>query len=98
MEGVPRKRDQRKYRSQCMYLYHLYELSHGFPSTNCTPMDFLKYQAATYELTKLDRKLRTFWYYEGRHLSFEEAVNLYTPDALEAPKYRPKLALEIPPD
>jgi hypothetical protein len=79
-----------------MYLYHIYELSHDFHSARCTPMDFLKCQAATYELTKLERKLRTFWYYEGFHLSFEEAVNLYTSDALEAPKYRPHSHLPEP--
>jgi hypothetical protein len=61
-----------------MYLYHLYELSHDFPNTRCTPMEILKYEAATYELTKLERKLRTFWYYEGRHLSFYEAVNFFS--------------------
>jgi hypothetical protein len=77
-----------------MYLYHLYELSDDFPSNRCTLMEFLKYQAATYELTKLERKLWTFWYYEGRPLSFEEAVNFYTPDALEGPKYRPKVLVD----
>ena len=61
-------------------------------------MDLYKYQTAIYDLTKLERKLRIFWFYEGRHISFEEAVKEHLPDALEAPKFRQKSRLVIPSD
>ena len=98
VEAVPRLKDKRKYRSQCMYVYHRYELSHNFSTDRCHPMDLFAYQAAIYDLTKLERKLRMFWFYEGRHISFDQAVNEHMPDALEAPKYRTKRSLAIPSD
>ena len=57
-----------------MYVYHRYELGHNFPTVNYKPFDYYKYQAAIYDLTKLERKLRMFWFYEGRHITYEEAV------------------------
>jgi len=51
VEAVPRPKDQRKYRSQCMYVYHKYELGHNFPSDLYHPMDYFKYQAALYDIT-----------------------------------------------
>jgi len=81
-----------------MYVYHLYNLGEKFPSDKYHPMDLYDYEAAIYDLTKIERKLRTFWFYEGRHITFEEAVTEGMINALEAPKFRPKRCLEIPKD
>ncbi len=73
VESVPRERDQRKYRSQCMYWYHCFEL--GDTNNKVDPIaDHFRYEAAIYEVTKLERKLRAWWFYDGRGITYEEAV------------------------
>lgn len=90
-EAVPRERDQRKYRSQCMYWFHLYELGDG--KDRYESMDYFKLQAAIYELTKLQRKLITFWFYPGRHISYAEALLEFQYETTNYPKFKPRVGM-----
>ena len=70
VESVPRERDQRKYRSQCMYWFHLCELGDSHKINYEPVADYFRMDEAIYELTKLERKLIAFWFYPGRHLQY----------------------------
>ncbi len=61
-------------------------------------MDLYKFDEGIHELIKLERKLRMFWFWEGRHISYEEAVIKHGPDAMHAPNFKPKYGLKIPHD
>lgn len=64
LEAVPRHKDQRKYRSQCWYFYHLYELGGPAVKANYEVVkDYYQIEEAIMELTKVERKLRAFWFY-----------------------------------
>jgi len=46
-------------------------------------------------LKKIERKLRMFWFYPGRHINYEEAVIEGSIDAESSPKYWPKKGIEV---
>jgi hypothetical protein len=88
--GVSRERDRRKYRSQCMYFYHLYRLGDAkSPYQEC---DYYELDAGLSDLILLKKKLRMFWFYkERKHLSYEEAVQEHLQrETSDCPKFRPK--------
>jgi hypothetical protein len=39
-----------------------------------------------------------FWFYEGRNITYEEAVELHEYDIYEAPKYHAKKDMKVPDD
>ena len=91
VESVPRERDQRKYRSQCMYWYHVYQLDGRSKSSRD---EYYKYEAAIYEIKKLERKLRAWWFYEGRGITYEEALIEYEHESRDYPKFVSKKRVE----
>ena len=91
VESVPRERDQRKYRSQCMYWYHVYKLDGRSKSGRD---EYYKYEAAIYEIKKLERKLRAWWFYEGRGITYEEALIEYEHESRDYPKFKCKERVE----
>lgn len=71
-----------------MYWYHLYELD-GRQSKGSED-DYFKYEAAIYEVKKLERKLRAWWFYQGRGITYEEALIEYEHESREYPKFKSK--------
>lgn len=57
------------------------------------PNDYFKLEEAIYELTKLERKLRLFWFYPGRHLTYEEALLDFQYESKNHPKFQPKAGI-----
>lgn len=54
-------------------------------------MDLFELEACIYDLKKLERKLRMFWFdYDGRYLRYEDALIEYEYEAGGYPKFRPK--------
>jgi hypothetical protein len=44
-----------------------------------------------YELKKIERKMRMFWFdYEGRYITYEEALIEFEHDAEAYPKFKPR--------
>ena len=77
--SIPRERDQRKYRSQCDYIYN-----HQLKNET----DYIKLEAALYDLNKIKRKLIAFWYYPGRPLAYEEALQMNEYIQMSYPKFK----------
>jgi len=74
-----------------MYWYHLYELD-GRSSNRAD--EYYRYEAAIYEIKKLERKLRTWWFYQGRGITYEEALIEYEHESRDYPKFKSKKRVE----
>ena len=71
-----------------MYWYHLYGLD-GRTQSNLTD-EYYKYEAAIYEIKKLERKLRMWWFYQGRGITYVEALIEYEHESRDYPKFKSK--------
>lgn len=56
--------------------------------------EYYKYEAAIYEIKKIERKLRGWWFYEGRGITYEEALIEYEHETRSYPKFKSRMGKE----